>query len=78
MATAANQGQSTTLTEAQAAWNAGIKVVAIGSTSEVDLTELQSISSAPHQANVNYFTVSSPSALSTIATAVTNSALTGT
>ena len=78
MATAANQGQTETQSEAQAAWNAGIKVIGIGTTSGVSITEIRGISSSPQQVNVNYFTVNDPSDLSTIAGAVITSALTGT
>lgn len=77
MATQADQGLSDELAAAQAAWNAGIAIVSVGVTANVNQTELMLISSAPHTANVNYFIVSNPSALSTISTALSNSVFSG-
>ena len=57
LATAADQGQSDILTKAEEAWNAGIKIYAVGVTNKADEKELVSISSQPHQLNENYFVV---------------------
>lgn len=66
MATSANQGQSSTMTEAQAAWAANVRIVSIGVTPSVDQSEIQAISSPPHQANSDYFYVSDPSLLKSL------------
>ncbi len=66
LATVADQGQSDTLTKAEAAWNAGIKIYAVGVTNKVNEKELASISSLPHQLNENYFVVEKFAAISNL------------
>lgn len=63
MAIAADKGQSSTLSAAQAAWTTGISVITIGCTSAVNQTELQAVSSPPHTLDENYFLVPDPSSL---------------
>ncbi len=78
MATHADQGQNDTVSAALAAWNAGITVYSIGVTSNIDQTEIQSISNSPHQLNISYFVLADPSYLSTISTSLFNVIFSGT
>ena len=66
LATVADQGQSDISAKAEAVWNTGAKIYAIGVTKKIDETELASISSRPHLKNENYFTAESFAAISNL------------
>ena len=71
LATAADQGQSDILSEAETAWRAGITIFGVGIKSLVNQLDIQHISSPPHELNTNYFIVSDSMVLSSIVTSLT-------
>ena len=71
-AAALSQLSASVTSTAQAAQAAGITLYAVGTSSLVSVSELQVVSSSPHNLNQNYFTVAATSQLSTLVQPVVN------